>query len=66
MPDNPRTDDPDRIRYGSRVDGDRRRNVCVTLRASVHARLRELADARGRSASSIIETLIEQAARSAA
>ena len=48
------------IRYGERVDGDRRKNVCVTLRASVHTTLRELAQARGCSASSIIEALIEQ------
>lgn len=66
MADNSHTDDHASIRYGARVEGDRRRNVCVTLRASVHAHLRELADSHGRSASSIIENLIEQAARSAA
>lgn len=59
------SDDHDRIRYGSRVEGDRRKNVCITLRASVHARLREMADTQGRSASSIVERLIEQADRSA-
>ena len=56
----------DTIRYGNRVEGDRRKNVCVTLRESIHAALRDLAETRGHSASSIIESLIEQEIRQAA